>query len=120
MIGRGVSAGSQGVASHRRRRNRPSKSFFNAHCKGPAMPPALPTEPQGLDMKTIQPLTDRSIGTLADQQREFTYEGAPPPGVVGTDLPRPADAEQRSSRPPLRRAILSLKRPRVAREPGPG
>jgi len=29
---------------------------------------------------------------LAEEQDEFTNEGAPPPGVVGTDLPRTAAA----------------------------
>ncbi|MDQ6684438.1 MAG: hypothetical protein M3Z16_04860, partial [Pseudomonadota bacterium] len=31
--------------------------------------------------------TRRDATTLKEQEREFTNEGAPPPGTVGTDLP---------------------------------
>ncbi len=38
-------------------------------------------------MDRIQPDPPRQPQTLAQEEDEFTNEGAPPPGVVGSDLP---------------------------------
>ena len=42
-------------------------------------------------MKRIDQTSDSQQGVLAEQQNAFANEGAPPPGVVGTDLTWRAD-----------------------------
>jgi hypothetical protein len=46
-------------------------------------------------MKTTPSSPPQRQPTLAEEKNEFTSEGAPPPGVVGKDLPHPE-----SSSPP--------------------
>jgi hypothetical protein len=57
----------------------------------------------------IQPDPPRRPETLAEEEDEFTNEGAPPPGVVGTDLPAPGHGTFTEPRQE-RRPILSLSR----------
>jgi hypothetical protein len=54
----------------------------------------------------IQPDPPRRPETLAEEEDEFINEGAPPPGVVGSDLPAPVHGtftEPRSRAASLRR-----------------
>lgn len=48
---------------------------------------------QSPNSPTLTPLT------LAEEEDEFTNEGAPPPGIVGTDLPHRRSTGPTTSRP---------------------
>jgi hypothetical protein len=70
-------------------------------------------------MNRLPPDPRRGVETLAEEQDEFTNEGAPPPGAVGTDLPGadrvPAGAPTAAKRPILTlRPAASLKRRAMA------
>ncbi|MEO6626023.1 MAG: hypothetical protein ABIN37_14495, partial [Burkholderiaceae bacterium] len=51
-------------------------------------------------------------GTLVEQKNAFTSEGAPPPGVVGTDLPRGVSVAGLVTGKAGHRKILTLKKHR--------
>jgi hypothetical protein len=57
----------------------------------------------------LQPDPPRQPETLAEEQDEFTKEGAPPPGVVATDLSAPSHGTLNEPRHAYR-PILSLSR----------
>lgn len=60
-------------------------------------------------MDRLQPDPPRQPETLADEEDEFTNEGAPPPGVVATELAEPAHGTLNEPRH-AQRPILSLSR----------
>ena len=58
---------------------------------------------------------DRGFETLAEQKNAPTSEGAPPPGVVGTDLPQGASPGVLAASHVAHRKILTLKKHREPR-----